>query len=142
MESAGAKFQTAEFLEEVIRFYKAIEWMPNAHGVRFFSQNVWAKLPPSWAAALDEMSEEELYVLSIDLSVRKKTWPLSLQCFFKCVDRYQLSNIVLPLQSIFNDGFKSLYVSRVLPRSPPKLCSPAARRGLMTLLQEWLEQPA
>eukprot|EP01122_Echinamoeba_exundans_P003507 TRINITY_DN13596_c0_g1_i1.p1 TRINITY_DN13596_c0_g1~~TRINITY_DN13596_c0_g1_i1.p1 ORF type:complete len:512 (-),score=57.15 TRINITY_DN13596_c0_g1_i1:474-2009(-) len=93
--------QTPAFLQELIKFMKVMDWMTRNHGIRFLTENVWDKVPPSWRDALMQLSEEELYRLPVDPSVRRKTWPLSLQAFFKCIDRFQLANIVPSLQSVF-----------------------------------------
>lgn len=93
MERARITTENSKLLKELVRFFNLIQWLPNAHGIRFFSEKPWDKVPPSWQTALLDLSEEELYMLSNDRSVRKRTWPLSLQCFFALIDRFQIENI-------------------------------------------------
>jgi hypothetical protein len=109
MEANINSAHAPEFLQELIKFMKVMDWMMRNHGIRFLTENVWDQVPLSWRDALMQLSEEELYMLPVDPSVRRKTWPLSLQAFFKCVDRYQLANIVPSLQSVFKSNPQKLY---------------------------------
>ena len=61
--------------------------------VSFFTGDLWATLPPGWAAALSELSTEEIVCLShpqAALPDAAETWPLSLQRFLRGSKRLSL----------------------------------------------------